>query len=159
GTLGAINITSSVSVALGPVLGGFLAARAGWPAIFLVNVPITAVGLILAMRWLPADVTGATASAWKSGRRYGPISGRQALGATASAQGHQALPSLAMKESSLSRLAVVRAVLRLVDVPGIVLFSGMLASLLAFLLSLSRGPLWPLLLVALIATALLVRHE
>src|SRR5574341_418593 len=30
---------------------------------------------------------GATVSAWKSGSRYGPISGRQALGATASAQG------------------------------------------------------------------------
>src|SRR5919198_4139957 len=57
GTLGAINITSSVSVALGPVLGGFLAARAGWPAIFLANVPITAVGLMLALRWLPADAT------------------------------------------------------------------------------------------------------
>src|SRR5262249_14362585 len=34
---------------------------------------------------------GATASAWKSGSRYGPISGRQALGATVSAQG-AALP-------------------------------------------------------------------
>src|SRR5262247_2770241 len=57
GTLGAISITSSVSVALGPVLGGCLAARAGWPAIFLVNVPITAVGLMLAWRWLPTDAT------------------------------------------------------------------------------------------------------
>src|SRR5262249_56393470 len=44
-TLGAINITSSVSVALGPVLGGFLAARAGWPPIFLLNLPITSVRL------------------------------------------------------------------------------------------------------------------
>src|SRR5262249_42069806 len=32
-------------------------------------------------------LVGATESAWKSGRRYGPISGRQALGATAWAQG------------------------------------------------------------------------
>src|SRR5215475_4138136 len=32
GPLGAMSITSSVSVALGPVLGGFLAARVGWPA-------------------------------------------------------------------------------------------------------------------------------
>jgi len=125
GTLGAINITSSVSVALGPVLGGFLVARTGWPAIFLVNVPITAVGLMLAWHWLPADVTP----------------GRATLGAAP------------------SRLAVVRAVLRRVDVPGMVLFSGMLASFLAFLLSLSGSPRWPLLLVALLAAALLVRRE
>jgi len=49
--------------------------------------------------------------------------------------------------------------LRRVDVPGIVLFSGMLASLLAFLLSLAGSPRWPLLLVALIAAALLVLRE
>jgi MFS family permease len=125
GTLGAINITSSVSVALGPVLGGFLAARAGWPAIFLVNVPITAVGLMLAWSWLPADATP----------------GRTAL------------------RTAPSQLTVGRTVLRIVDVPGIALFSGMLASLLAFLLSLSGSPLWPLLPLALIAAVLLVRRE
>jgi len=123
GTLGAINITSSVSVALGPVLGGFLAARAGWPAIFLVNVPLTVVGLLLAWRWLPADATPGLTTA------------------------------------SPSRRSIVRTVLKMVDVPGIVLFSGMLTSLLAFLLSLSRGPLWPLLPVAPIAAVLLVLRE
>jgi MFS family permease len=125
GTLGAINITSSVSVALGPVLSGFLAARAGWPAIFLANVPITAVGLLLAWRWLPAD----------------------------------ALPGCATMGTASSRLAVVRTMLRSVDVPGIALFSGMLASLLAFLLSLSGSPLWALLPVVLIAAVLLVCRE
>ena len=123
GTLGAINITSSVSVALGPVLGGFLAARAGWPAIFLVNVPLTVVGLLLAWRWLPADATPGLTTA------------------------------------SPSRRSIVRTVLKMVDVPGIVLFSGMLTSLLAFLLSLSRGPLWPLLPVAPIAAVLLILRE
>ena len=125
GTLGAINMTSSVSVALGPVLGGFLAERAGWPAIFLVNVPITVVGLLLAWRWLPADATP----------------GRGMLGAAP------------------SRLAVVRTAVSRVDVPGIALFSSMLASLLAFLLSLSGSPRWALLPVAFIAAALLVRRE
>src|SRR5262245_47721847 len=125
GTLGAITITSSVSVALGPVLGGVLAARAGWPAIFLINLPITAVGLMLAWRWLPAD----------------------------------AAPSRATMGAAPSRLAVVRAVLSRVDVPGVALFSGMLVSLLAFLLSLSDRPRWQLLPVALIAAALLVRYE
>lgn len=125
GTLGALAIAASVSAALGPVLGGFLAALAGWPAIFLVNVPITAVGVVLAVRWLPAD----------------------------------AAPGLAAMGASPSRRSAVRAVLRMVDLPGIVLFSSMLASLLAFLLSLSGGPLWPLLLVAPIAAALLVLRE
>jgi len=125
GTLGAINITSSVSVALGPVLGGFLAARAGWSAIFLVNVPVTAVGLLLAWRWLPADTT----------------------------------PGLATLGATPSRRSIVRTVLKMVDVPGIVLFSGMLTSLLAFLLSLSGDPLWPLLPVAPITAALLFLRE
>jgi MFS family permease len=125
GPLGAISITSSVSVALGPVLGGFLAARVGWPAIFLVNVPITAMAAMLAWHWLPVDVR----------------------------------PGLVTLEPSPSRLTVVRAALRMADVPGIVLFSGMLASLVAFLLSLASGPLWPLLPVAPTAAALLVRRE
>jgi len=124
-TLAAISITSSVSVALGPVLGGFLAVRAGWPAIFLVNVPITAVGLVLAWRWLPAD----------------------------------ARPGLVTLGPTPAQRAVVRAVLCMADVPGVVLFSGTLVSLLAFLLSLARSPQWPLLLVASIAAALLVRRE
>jgi MFS family permease len=124
-TLGAITITSSVSVALGPVLGGFLAAWAGWPAIFLINIPITAVSLILAWRWLPAD----------------------------------AAPSHATMGTTPSQRAVVRAVLSRVDVPGIALFSGMLVSFLAFLLSLSGRPLWLLLPVALSAALLLVRRE
>src|SRR5262245_19479541 len=102
GTLGAISIASSVRVALGPVLGGFLAAQAGWPAIFLINVPLTAVGLLLAWRWLPADAT----------------------------------PGPTTIEASPSRRSIIRTVLKMVDVPGIVLFSGMLTSILAFLLSL-----------------------
>ncbi|HLZ58311.1 MAG TPA: MFS transporter [Ktedonosporobacter sp.] len=125
GTLGAISITSSVSVALGPVLGGFLARLSGWPAIFLVNIPLVIVGLILALRWLPADSP----------------------------------PGLTTLGDSPSRLSVAHEVLRMVDVPGIVLFSGMLASLLAFLLSLASGPLWLLLPVALLAAVLLVLRE
>jgi predicted MFS family arabinose efflux permease len=99
--------------------------RAGWPAIFLVNVPITAASLVLAWRWLPADARSGVVT-------LGPAPGR---------------------------LAVVRAALRMADVPGVVLFSGTLVSLLAFLLSLARGPQWPLLLVAPITAALLVLRE
>jgi MFS family permease len=53
--LGALSIASSVSAAIGPVLGGLLIALAGWPAIFWINLPVVAVGLVLAGRWLPPD--------------------------------------------------------------------------------------------------------
>ncbi len=53
GGLGALTVAGSTSAALGPVLGGFLVAAAGWQAVFLVNVPVTAVGLLLAWRLLP----------------------------------------------------------------------------------------------------------
>jgi MFS family permease len=55
GALGAIAIANALSASLGPTIGGFLVARAGWQAIFLVNIPITLVGLALALRWLPRD--------------------------------------------------------------------------------------------------------
>lgn len=124
-TLGAISITSSVSVALGPVLGGFLAMLFGWAAIFLVNIPLTAVGLFLALRWLPADAPS----------------------------------SLALRGERRSRRSVAQAALRMADVPGIILFGSLLASLLAFLLSLASRPLWLLLPVALLAAILLVLRE
>ena len=56
--LGAITVANSTSAALGPVLGGFLVAAAGWQAVFLVNVPLTVVGLVLAWRILPRGPAG-----------------------------------------------------------------------------------------------------
>jgi MFS family permease len=53
--LGALSITSLVSAAAGPPLGGALIAAFGWHAIFLVNVPLAAFGLIVAGMWLPSD--------------------------------------------------------------------------------------------------------
>jgi MFS family permease len=55
--LGAVSITNSVSSALGPVLGGALVALAGWPAIFVANVPVALLGIVIALLWLPADRT------------------------------------------------------------------------------------------------------
>ncbi|MHC0432281.1 MFS transporter [Streptomyces sp. O3] len=46
----------------GPVIGGLLAHAdvfgLGWRAVFLVNLPIGAVALVLAARWLPAERSG-----------------------------------------------------------------------------------------------------
>jgi MFS family permease len=55
GALAVIGIAGNVSAAIGPTLGGGLVEFAGWPAIFLVNVPAAVLGLVLALRWLPAD--------------------------------------------------------------------------------------------------------
>src|SRR5204862_4918908 len=53
--LGAISATNSASAAFGPVLGGVLVAVLGWRGIFAVNLPMAAVGLWSARRWLPPD--------------------------------------------------------------------------------------------------------
>jgi predicted MFS family arabinose efflux permease len=37
------------------VLGGALVALAGWPAIFVANVPVALLGIVLAQVWLPPD--------------------------------------------------------------------------------------------------------
>ena len=40
---------------LGPLLGGWIVTYATWPLIFLVNLPLGLIGLVFAMRILPAD--------------------------------------------------------------------------------------------------------
>lgn len=51
--LAAMSVAASVSAALGPTVGGLVLTYAGWQGIFLVNVPVTALGLVLGLRWLP----------------------------------------------------------------------------------------------------------
>lgn len=53
--MGLLGTMSAVGTALGPTLGGVLIAALGWPAVFLVNVPLGLVALLLAYRFLPAD--------------------------------------------------------------------------------------------------------
>lgn len=52
--LAVLSVAASGSAALGPVLGGLLIAVAGWEAVFLVNVPVTLLGIVLATRVLRA---------------------------------------------------------------------------------------------------------
>ncbi|MCQ4084647.1 MFS transporter [Streptomyces sp. RB6PN25] len=51
--LGLLSLASLSSAAVGPVLGGLLAATLGWRAIFAVNVPLALVALVTAVLWLP----------------------------------------------------------------------------------------------------------
>lgn len=53
--MGLLGMMSAIGTALGPTLGGVLIARFGWPAIFLINVPLGILTLLLAHNCLPHD--------------------------------------------------------------------------------------------------------
>ena len=53
--IGLLGTMSAIGTALGPSLGGVLIAGFGWQAIFLISVPLGALTLLLAQRYLPAD--------------------------------------------------------------------------------------------------------
>jgi EmrB/QacA subfamily drug resistance transporter len=55
--MGLLGTMSAIGTALGPSLGGVLIAGLGWPAIFLINVPLGVLTFVLAYRYLPADVS------------------------------------------------------------------------------------------------------
>ncbi|HEY0838002.1 MAG TPA: MFS transporter, partial [Azospirillum sp.] len=59
--MGLLGTMSAVGTALGPSLGGVLIAGFGWPAIFLVNLPLGVLAFLLARRQLPADGEGPAA--------------------------------------------------------------------------------------------------
>lgn len=64
--MGLLGTMSAIGTALGPTLGGTLIAGFGWPAIFLVNLPLGVLAIALAWRHLPADpaATGVVARAF-----------------------------------------------------------------------------------------------
>ncbi|KAB2967025.1 MFS transporter [Zoogloea sp.] len=53
--MGVLGSMSAIGTALGPALGGALIAAAGWPAIFLINLPLGALAFVLVYRHLPAS--------------------------------------------------------------------------------------------------------
>jgi EmrB/QacA subfamily drug resistance transporter len=53
--MGLLGTMSAIGTALGPSLGGLLIDGLGWPAIFLVNVPLCLLTYMLAYRFLPVD--------------------------------------------------------------------------------------------------------
>ena len=53
GPMGLWGAVSGVAMLVAPLLGGFLVDRIGWEAIFLVNVPVGAIGLVLVGIFVP----------------------------------------------------------------------------------------------------------
>lgn len=53
--MGLLGSMSAIGTALGPTLGGFLIAGFGWPAMFLINLPLGILMLLLAQKYLPKD--------------------------------------------------------------------------------------------------------
>lgn len=53
--MGLLGTTSAVGTALGPSLGGVLIAACGWPAIFLINLPLGVLAWLLVRRHLPIE--------------------------------------------------------------------------------------------------------
>ncbi|MBY5318681.1 MULTISPECIES: MFS transporter [Rhizobium] len=78
--MGLLGTMSAIGTALGPSLGGLLIAGLGWPAIFLVNVPLGVLTFVLAYRHLPADI-----SKGKTDRRGFDMAGTLLLALTLSA--------------------------------------------------------------------------
>jgi EmrB/QacA subfamily drug resistance transporter len=57
-----ISVPLALGPILGPVIGGVILNWLSWRWLFLVNVPVIAVGLVLAWRLLPSDRPGADAA-------------------------------------------------------------------------------------------------
>ncbi|WP_331743831.1 MFS transporter (plasmid) [Streptomyces sp. NBC_01136] len=55
GVLGGLAIAGMATAAVGPPIGGLLVGDAGWRWAFFINIPITAIALAMALRWLPKD--------------------------------------------------------------------------------------------------------
>jgi MFS family permease len=53
--LGGLSIAGTVTVAVGPPIGGVLVTVFDWRSTFLVNIPITVIALLLTLAWIPKD--------------------------------------------------------------------------------------------------------
>ena len=53
--LSGLTIAAAATVAIGPTFGGLLVGWFSWRAAFFVNVPVTAVTFVMALRWIKPD--------------------------------------------------------------------------------------------------------
>jgi len=56
--IGAWAATGAMTAAIGPVLGGALIDSVGWPAIFLLNIPLAAAAIALTLRYVADEPRG-----------------------------------------------------------------------------------------------------
>jgi MFS family permease len=55
GVLGGISIAGTVTIAVGPPIGGVLVSAFSWRAAFLVNIPVTIIALVMTFLWVAKD--------------------------------------------------------------------------------------------------------
>ncbi|MGH3399491.1 MAG: MFS transporter, partial [Streptosporangiaceae bacterium] len=72
---------SAVAGTLGLIAGGLLVSAAGWRWIFFINIPVGAVVVAAALRYLPADRPGRPGRSGRSGRRFDLLGASTATGA------------------------------------------------------------------------------
>ncbi|WP_170140817.1 MFS transporter [Oceanobacillus arenosus] len=53
--IGTLSVFATTSAAFGPTISGLLIQFGGWPVIFYVNLPVLAVGIVLAILFIPKD--------------------------------------------------------------------------------------------------------
>jgi predicted MFS family arabinose efflux permease len=53
--LGGLAVTSAVTLAVGPAIGGLLIGWFDWRAAFLINVPVAILAFTMALRWIAKD--------------------------------------------------------------------------------------------------------
>lgn len=58
-TMAVMSVPISLGPVIGPVLGGLVLSALDWRWLFLINLPLGAVGLLLAALWLPGGRSGA----------------------------------------------------------------------------------------------------
>ena len=70
GVLGGLAVTSAVTLAIGPTIGGLLVGWFSWRAVFLINVPVAIIAFATALLWIAKDPEHARVhSAREVGRR------------------------------------------------------------------------------------------
>jgi predicted MFS family arabinose efflux permease len=63
--LGALAIAGAATIAIGPAVGGLLVGWSGWRAAFFVNVPVSVVTFIMALRWIKKDADPLRGRSWR----------------------------------------------------------------------------------------------
>ncbi|SDH27092.1 MFS transporter, DHA2 family, methylenomycin A resistance protein [Paraburkholderia steynii] len=78
--VGLWTAAGAIAIAAGPVIGGLLIAAFGWRAIFLVNLPICALGLAATFAWVPHPRAASTDKAPDKSTRASTVRGIDPVG-------------------------------------------------------------------------------